>query len=66
MVVDWSAVTAPTRSHGAATLALIARSLLHGDPVDLSGLAYVHPDYAAITEHAFSRLAATGRPRLDA
>jgi hypothetical protein len=61
LVVDWAAVTAPSRSHGVVTLALTARSLLHGDPVDLSGLAHVSPDYAGIAEYAFSKLAAAGR-----
>jgi hypothetical protein len=57
LTVDWSAVTAPTRSPGAVTLAIMARSLLHGDPVDLSGFTYDDRTYAGIAAAALSQLA---------
>ncbi|MGX6446472.1 hypothetical protein ACVU7I_00165 [Patulibacter sp. S7RM1-6] len=59
--VDWATVTNPSRSHGAVTLALMARSLVEGDPVDLSGLSYVDGRYAAIAAAALAKLANGGR-----
>jgi hypothetical protein len=49
------------RTYGAPlTLALMARSLLHGDPIDLSGLAHVELKYAAIAAAAFAKRATRG------
>jgi hypothetical protein len=55
--VSWSIVTDPRRHPSALTLALLARALLLGDPVDVSGLTYGDAEYAGVAAAAFARLA---------
>lgn len=58
---NWNALTAPDRSHDVVTLALVARSLVTGQPVDLSRLAQLEPALLRHTARCLALIGKTGR-----
>ncbi len=54
IAVNWGRITDPGNPHGAVTIALIAKSLLDGDVVDVSGLTHVDRGYADTVAEALA------------